>query len=122
LASESRVVDLAWFIVSVLGELPPYARPAAVLDAFHDVQMPRWKLARLRAIMPPSIGARNFSVGRLFRLPVWNGLAYLTAKAVPSGSFLADVYGSRWAYLPWWRGAGENLIDSAAHADVSSPT
>jgi putative nucleotidyltransferase-like protein len=122
LASESRALDLEWYVASVLAELPPYARHDGPLEALGRVAGHRWKRARLRAVMPPSIGSRNFSVGRLFRLPVPNGMAYLTAKAVPSRSFLVDMYGSRWAYVRWWRGAGEHLLESAAEADATSPT
>jgi hypothetical protein len=122
LASESRAVDLGWYLASILAELPTYARPTDLLTALDDDSVaPPWKRARLRAVVPPSIGARNFSVGRVFRLPVSNGLAYLVAKAVPSRSFLTDVYGSPWAYLRWWRGAQEHLLDSAAPG-VAPPT
>ena len=70
-------------------------------------------MARLRRLVPPAIGSRNYSVGRLSRLPPANGLAYLAAKALPSQEFLRTVCGSRWAYLRWWRGAHEHLMDSA---------
>lgn len=112
-AREARDLELGWFLALVLRQMPTYARPTALVEALGEVRPSRSQMARLRRLVPPAIGSRNYSVGRLYRLPPANGLAYLAAKALPSQEFLHNVCGSRWAYLRWWRGAHEHLMDSA---------
>ena len=117
-AREARDLNLDWFLALVLREMPSYARPIALLEALGPASPGRAQMARLRRMVPPAIGSRHYSVGRLYRLPPANGLAYLAAKAFPSQEFLRNLYGSRWAYARWWRGAHEHLMDSA----IARPT
>lgn len=120
-AREARDVGLGWFLALVLREIPAHARPNELARALGDVRPTRTQAARLRHLVPPSIGARNYSVGRLFRLPMANGISYIFAKTVPSGRFLRQIYGSRWAYPAWWRNAQEHLLESAAFRPTSAP-
>jgi len=121
-AREARVLKLDWFLALVLRQLPSYARPGALLEALGAARPTRGQMARLRGLVPPAIGSRNYSVGRLYRLPPANGLAYLAAKAFPSQEFLRNVCGSRWAYVKWWRGAQEHLMDSAGARFEQGPS
>ncbi len=121
-AREARVLKLDWFLALVLRELPPYARPSALLEALGPPRPARGQMARLRGLVPPALGSRNYSVGRLYRLPPANGLAYLAAKVFPSQAFLRNVCGSRWAYVRWWQGAQGHLMDSAGARSQHGPT
>jgi hypothetical protein len=112
-SGEVREMGLDWYLALVLRQMPSYARPIGLLESLGAAPPRRSQMARLRRIVPPSIGSRNFSVGRLYRLPPANGLAYLAAKIFPSRAFLRGAYGSPWAYARWWRGAHEHLMDSA---------
>jgi Uncharacterised nucleotidyltransferase len=112
-AREARDLNLDWYLALVLRQMPSYARPTALFEAVRAARPTRAQMARLRRMVPPAMGSRNYSLGRLYRLPPANGLAYLAAKVLPSQEFLRDMYGSRWAYARWWHSAHEHLMDSA---------
>lgn len=113
-ASEARDVGLDWYLALVLRQMPTYAIPSELLRALGDVAPNARQSIRLRQLVPPALGARNYSIGRLFRLPLANGIAYAVAKTFPSGRFLEELYGSRWAFPRWWWSAQEHLMESAA--------
>jgi hypothetical protein len=107
-------VGLDWYLALVLRQMPPYAIPTELVRALGDVASNTRQSIRLRQLVPPALGARNYSIGRLFRLPLANGLAYAAAKTFPSGRFLEELYGSRWAFPRWWWSAQEHFLESAA--------
>lgn len=108
-ATESR---LDWIVSFVLGALPAYARPEALLSRLQGAPIPRVAGMRLRGLVPPAPLARH-QIARALRYPAPNALAFLYGFGFPSREFLRRRFGSPTAYGAWWKVAMSGLVSAA---------
>ena len=118
---EARRANLDWYLEFILRQLPQNVRPARLLEL---LGRPRTNVSdrfRRRRLLPPSLGSRH-QIAAAFRLPLPNAAAFLVGYVFPSPSFLERRFGSRFAYVTWWRDAVSRLREAThSRVDSSSP-
>lgn len=117
-AGEARRCRLGWWLRFVLDELPASERRNAVLSRLRSDEPGARDRLRLRFLLPPAVGSRHI-VGRVFRLPVSNGAAFLAGEVVPSRESIQTKLGPDSSYLDWWRYAGGRLLARLRERDDS---
>jgi hypothetical protein len=103
-ATEARRMELDWYLAFILRQVPASMRPRALVQRLGHPRLRRTDAFRLRRLLPPGIGSRH-QIAQAFRLPLPNAGLFLAGYVVPSREFLERRFGSRRAYLAWWRDA-----------------
>jgi hypothetical protein len=110
-AVEARDARLDWYLATILRELPPSIRPAALLRLLGNASPSRGDAFRLHRLLPPAMGSKH-QIAQAFRLPAPNACAFLAGYVVPSRRFLTKRYEGRGGYIRWWREATGRLRDA----------
>jgi hypothetical protein len=108
LLAAAREVRLDWWLLALLEQLPPTARPAWVDDAACDVPSLSDRM-RIGLLLPPSIGSRNSGVARLLRLPPTSIPVYVASYVAPSRAARERKLGDEPGYRAWWSATAQQV-------------
>jgi hypothetical protein len=108
LLTTAREVRLDWWLLALLDQLPPAARPVWVDDAECDAPSLSDR-TRIRLLLPPSIGSRNSGVARLLRLPPTSIPVYVASYMAPSRAARERKLGDDLGYRAWWSATAQQV-------------
>lgn len=103
-AAEARRVRLDWLLSFVLRQLPQTVQPRGLVETLGTPPLPRGDAARLRRLLPPSLGSRH-QIAHAFRLPLPQAFVFVVGYTFPSRSFLHARYGDDASHVRWWKDA-----------------